>query len=88
GQKVLLRIEAEDPFPCKAFILSNPPRLVVDLPGSWQKMRPPAVPSNRVVKGVRMGTQSTGPRLVLDMSNPPRYEISRPTDATVVIAVR
>ncbi|MDR1359781.1 MAG: AMIN domain-containing protein [Deltaproteobacteria bacterium] len=88
GQKAQLRIEAEDPFPCRAFVLSDPPRQVIDLPGSWQKMRAPAVPANRLVKGVRIGIQDKGPRLVLDMDKAPSYEISRPADGVVEIAIQ
>jgi hypothetical protein len=88
GQKAQLRIEAEDSFPCKAFVLSNPPRLVIDLPGSWQKMHAPSVPANRLVKGVRIGIQEKGPRLVLDMDKAPSYEIGRPADGVVEIAIQ
>jgi hypothetical protein len=83
-----LRIEAEDSFPCKAFVLSNPPRLVVDLPGTWQQMRAPSVPANRVVRGVRIGIQERGPRLVLDMEKAPNYEIARPAEGVVEISIQ
>jgi hypothetical protein len=88
GQKAQLRIEAEDSFPCKAFVLSDPPRLVIDLPGAWQKMRAPSVPANRVVRGVRIGIQDRGPRLVLDMEKMPSYEIGRPAYGVVEIAIQ
>jgi hypothetical protein len=61
---------------------------VIDLPGTWQKMRAPSVPANRVVKGVRIGIQERGPRLVLDMDKAPAYEIGRPADGMVEISIQ
>lgn len=68
--QIYLRIEAEDAFPVKTFTLTNPDRLVVDLPGTWKGVTAPSVPSNNVVGGVRLGQQPAGPRLVLDLKRP------------------
>lgn len=70
GQRMQLRIEADDPFPVKAFALDNPDRLVVDLPGTWKGMKAPSVPENAIVGKVRLGSQPAGPRLVLDLKRP------------------
>lgn len=68
GNDLRLRIEGGDPFPCKTFVLTNPDRLVIDLPGTWTGMKAPAVPQNALVKAVRLGQQPAGPRLVLDLN--------------------
>ena len=68
GDKIRVRIEADDAFPCKSFILTGPDRLVIDLPGTWKGMKVPSVPQNDIVKTIRHGKQATGPRLVLDLS--------------------
>ena len=70
GQQMQLRIEAGDPFPVKAFALTNPDRLVVDLPGTWKDMKAPNVPENSIVSKIRLGQQPGGPRLVLDLKGP------------------
>lgn len=68
GAAMQLRIEADGPFPYKSFALTGPDRLVVDLPGTWKGMKAPSVPGNDIVKNVRLGQQTAGPRLVLDLS--------------------
>ena len=72
GQSMQLRIEADSPFPCRTFVLNNPDRLVVDLPGSWKGVKAPVVPQNRLVKTIRVGSQPSGPRIVLDLSAAPK----------------
>lgn len=68
GDKIRVRIEADDPFPCKSFTLTGPDRLVIDLPGTWKGMKVPSVPQNDIIKNIRHGKQASGPRLVLDLS--------------------
>ncbi|MDR1947472.1 MAG: AMIN domain-containing protein [Desulfovibrio sp.] len=70
GNDMRLLIEADNDFPCKTFALSEPDRLVIDLPGTWKGMKAPTVPGNRIIRKVRIGLQSAGPRLVLDLSSP------------------
>ncbi len=78
GQRMQLRIEADGAFPCKAFALADPHRLVIDLPGVWTDISAPTVPQNRIIKGVRVGKQATGPRIVLDLEQAPqKHEIVR-----------
>ena len=69
---VALRIEADGPFSYKTFALPTPDRYVVDLVGKWRNMRAPKVPANMLIKSARVGSQSSGPRLVLDMQRSPR----------------
>ncbi len=78
GQRIVLRMEADTAFPCKTFALGSPDRLVVDLPGTWKGMQTPGVPQNLVVKGVRVGKQPAGPRIVLDLEKPlQKHEVVR-----------
>jgi hypothetical protein len=65
-----LLIEADGAFPCKTFILSGPDRLVIDLPGAWKGMKAPTVPGNRIIRKARVGLQSGGARIVLDLNSP------------------
>ncbi|MDR1489342.1 MAG: AMIN domain-containing protein, partial [Desulfovibrio sp.] len=68
GDEVILRIEADNAFPCKTFVLTGPDRLVIDLPGVWKGMKTPPLQNNRIIRAVRLGRQSAGPRLVLDLN--------------------
>jgi hypothetical protein len=68
GDEAILRIEADSAFPCKTFVLTGPDRLVIDLPGVWKGMKTPPPQNNRIIRAVRMGQQSAGPRLVLDLN--------------------
>ena len=72
GNGMVLRIEADAPFSYKTFALSSPDRYVVDLLGTWTNMRAPTVPANSLIKGVRVGKQASGPRLVFDMQRVPK----------------
>ena len=85
GQGLVLQIEADSPFRCNAFVLTGPDRLVVDLPGTWQGMRAPPIPENRLVRAARLGQQPAGPRLVLDLAGPIRHTIERSGNTTRII---
>ncbi len=75
GQSMVLRVEAEEPFVAKLFVLPGPDRLVLDLMGDWKNLQAPKVPSNNVVKGSRVGRQPESARLVLDLNQAPKkYE--------------
>lgn len=67
GRGMVLVIEGDGPLPARHFLLANPERLVVDLPGSWRNLKAPSVPSNNLVKSVRLGRQDDADRLVLDL---------------------
>lgn len=85
-QGMFLRVEGDGPLPAKYFILSQPERLVVDLPGSWRGMQSPAVPGNNIVKSARVGRQGNADRLVLDLAAPvKKHELTRVNDNKVEI---
>ena len=85
GQNLQLVIQADTPFPCKTFVLTGPDRLVIDLPGAWKEMKTPAIPQNRLVKNVRVGTQAAGPRLVLALHTPlKRHGVERAGSSVTV----
>lgn len=70
GQNLRLHIEADGDFTYKAFVLTGPDRFVIDLPGEWKGMKAPSIPSNGLVKNVRIGLRPSGPRVVLDLTRP------------------
>ena len=47
-------------------ILKEPERVVLDLAGNWE-LEVPRVPSNRLIKAVRVGQHEDKTRLVFDM---------------------
>lgn len=75
GDVVTLRLEANSPIKGKSFILASPDRVVLDLSGSW-KLAAPRVPSNRMLRELRVGAREDGIRLVFDMR-------VKPSSATV-----
>jgi len=66
GELVTLRLTGSDALAGRAFILKDPYRVVLDLEGNW-KIQPPRVPSNRMVRTLRVGEQGGNTRLVFDM---------------------
>jgi hypothetical protein len=86
GQNLRLLIQADSPFPCKAFALTGPDRLVIDLPGTWKDMKAPVTPQNRLVRTVRLGAQPAGPRLVLDLIAPlKRHSVEREGSSMTIL---
>lgn len=75
GDVVTLRLEANSPIKGKSFILASPDRVVLDLSESW-KLAAPRVPSNRMLRELRVGAREDGIRLVFDMR-------VKPSSATV-----
>lgn len=67
---MVLRIEGNGPLPARYFVLKGPERLVVDLPGTWKGLKKPTIPSNYLVKDLRIGRHGNADRLVLDMLEP------------------
>ena len=88
GQNMQLRIEADTPFPCRTFVLNSPDRLVIDLPGTWKGVKAPTVPSNRLIKAVRVGSQPNGPRIVLDLTAAPKGHKVQRSGSVVEILVQ
>ncbi|MCL1915769.1 MAG: AMIN domain-containing protein [Desulfovibrionaceae bacterium] len=81
NQGMYLRLEGNKPLQIRYFVLREPDRLVVDLSGRWQGLRTPAVPSNNLVKSIRLGRQNAADRLVLDLLAPlQNHELVRLSD--------
>jgi hypothetical protein len=78
GKKfIVLKISVPTDSEVKAFLLPDPPRVVVDFEGaSIKKSEEFAAPDNDVIKQVRLGSHPSKIRFVLDMkrSTPPEYE--------------
>jgi hypothetical protein len=78
GKKyIILKISVPTDSEVKAFLLPDPPRVVVDFEGaSIKKSEEFAAPENDVIKQVRLGSHPSKIRFVLDMkrSTPPEYE--------------
>ena len=78
GSEILFVLKAADHFEYKTFLLPSPDRLVIDLAGAWSGLDVPNVPSNRLVKGLRLGKLEKGHRVVLDLKEVPKgYETTR-----------
>jgi len=78
GKKfIVLKISVPTDSEVKAFLLPDPPRVVVDFEGaSVKKSEVFAAPENEVIKQIRLGAHPQKIRFVLDMhrSTPPEYE--------------
>ncbi len=74
---IILKLAVPTDSKVNAFLLSDPPRLVVDFEGaSIKKSENFAAPSNGVVKQVRLGAHANKLRVVIDLikATPPEYE--------------
>jgi hypothetical protein len=74
---IILKISVPTDSKVNAFLLSDPPRVVVDFEGaSVKKSEDFSAPENDVIKQVRVGAHPSKIRFVLDMrqSTPPQYE--------------
>lgn len=74
---IILKIAVPTDSKVNAFLLSDPPRLVVDFEGaSIKKSENFSAPTNGVVKQVRLGAHANKLRVVVDLikSTPPEYE--------------
>jgi hypothetical protein len=74
---IILKISVPTDSKVNAFLLHDPPRLVVDFEGaSIKKSENFSAPSNGVVKQVRLGAHAEKLRVVVDLikSTPPEYE--------------
>ena len=69
GKQVLFRFTGAGALDGKGFMLTDPPRYVVDLQGSWG-IQLPKVPANDLVKSIRAGRQEANTRLVFDLARP------------------
>lgn len=74
---IILKISVPTDSKVNAFLLPDPPRLVVDFEGaSIKKSENFAAPTNGVVKQVRLGAHSNKLRVVVDLlkTTPPEYD--------------
>lgn len=70
GSTAVLHLEGASGAQYKSFVLKEPDRMVVDLVGAWT-VNVPTVPSNRVIKAVRVGKPGEKTRIVLDLDKGP-----------------
>lgn len=85
GSEITLKMQADKRFEYRYFLLSNPERLVIDLPGEWKGIKAPAVPPNQLVKSSRSARFGDGYRLVLDLNEAPRtHQDSRSGDTVEI----
>ena len=66
GSQIKLTLQGNAPMVGHYFTLENPDRVVLDLAGNWG-IKMPAVPSNRLVRAVRIGQHDDKTRIVFDM---------------------
>ena len=74
---IILKISVPTDSKINAFLLSDPPRLVIDFDGaSVKKSENFVAPANGVIKQVRLGAHPEKLRVVVDLiqSTPPEYE--------------
>ncbi|MCH5276509.1 MAG: AMIN domain-containing protein [Desulfovibrionaceae bacterium] len=88
GDVVTLKLQGNDAMRGKAFMLTEPDRVVLDLEGDW-KMEVPRVPSNRMVKALRTGRQGAATRLVFDMRvKPVKVDVTKPGASSLELTIR
>jgi type IV pilus assembly protein PilQ len=80
GDGVAVHLLADGTLQAKDFVLANPPRVVIDLPGVKNSVRRRAFPvSGGVVTRVRISQFQSAPepvtRIVLDLSRPTPYSV-------------
>lgn len=88
GDVVTLRLQGTAAMQGKTFLLSGPDRVVLDVVGDW-KMEAPRVPSNRMVRALRVGSQGTATRLVFDMKvKPVKARVTNVVPDTLELTIR
>ena len=66
GSQIKLILQGNAPMVGHYFSLENPDRIVLDLAGNWE-VQVPKVPSNRLIRAVRVGQHDDKTRIVFDM---------------------
>lgn len=66
GSQIKLTLQGNAPMVGHYFTLENPDRVVLDLAGNWE-IKMPGVPSNRLIRAVRIGQHDDKTRIVFDM---------------------
>ena len=88
GELVTLRLQGNAPLTGKAFTLTGPERVVLDLDGRWT-VEAPRVPSNRMVRALRVGNQENTTRLVFDMRvKVNKSAVSNPDATSLELSIR
>lgn len=88
GDVVTLNLQGSDAIQGKAFMLTEPDRVVLDIEGDW-KVEVPRVPSNRMVKALRTGSQGKATRLVFDMKvKPVRVNVAKSGASSLELTIR
>lgn len=88
GSTAILHLEGDAAMQYKTFVLKEPDRMVVDLNGAWD-VKTTAVPSNRVIKTVRVGKPGEKTRIVLDLSKSPEsHEVVKVNANTIEVRVK
>lgn len=88
GDVVTLNLRGVAPMRGKSFMLTGPDRVVLDIDGDW-KVEAPRVPSNRMVRSLRVGTQDKATRLVFDMRvTPLKVKVTNPTPDSLELTIR
>lgn len=88
GDVVTLNLRGGAPMRGKSFMLTGPDRVVLDIDGDW-KVEAPRVPSNRMVRSLRVGTQDKATRLVFDMRvTPLKVKVTNPTPDSLELTIR
>ena len=83
GESIALHMEGNAPLNARAFLMSNPDRVVCDVQGIWS-IKAPAVQNNKMISGLRVGRQENAIRLVFDMLAKPREATVNQISNTVV----
>lgn len=89
GDVVTLTIKSNVPMQKgKTMLLKDPDRVVLDIPGNWHS-NTPGVPSNRMVRSLRLGQQTDSTRFVFDMRvKPQKATVKLVDENTMELKVR
>ncbi|MBD5641239.1 MAG: AMIN domain-containing protein [Desulfovibrio sp.] len=83
-----VRIGGAGKLDYSSMTLTNPDRVVVDLPGNWKFPANPGVPKNDLVSAVRVGQSGDKTRVVIDLKMPARKVVLVPFKAGDGVDVR
>lgn len=87
GSAALLEVTTSAPAQYKMFVLTAPDRAVLDLLEGW-KIKGTNVPSNLVIKNVRVGQPAERSRIVLDLKKKPsRVTVERVSSQRILLRV-
>ncbi len=88
GDVVTLNLKGTSAMRGEDLMLVEPDRVVLDIEGDW-KVEAPRVPSNRMVRALRVGSQDTATRLVFDMRvKPVKVKVTNPDADSLELTIR